>query len=410
MSDECVSKRIARRNLLVRCGAVALTVKGGRLHAQEKLAPLVIGVLTDRSGLGSVVSGPPLVQAVRMAVSDAGSMPDGRPVAVVTDAFVLKADDALAICRRWFDQGVSAVVDVPGANAASAVQDLARSRQRSTLITGSINPELSGQACSPFGSLWSIDSSSMARAIVGSLARAGRKTWFLVVPDSVLGLSVQADLVKAIEAFGGRLIGESRHPPDATDYRSVIDQIQSSGADTVVLCDINQPLVAQLGQFQTANLFGNGRSAVVFLPTLTDVHAAGPQAAQGLLLASPFYWDQNDQARSFASRFFAAAGQMPDAPHAAAYVAVKYFLRAVAATESLSADLINQEMRRSPVYFFGRSAKLRLDGRLAVDMSLFRVKSRERMHGDWDHYEPVSGIAAADIYPSVTKSGCSFVL
>jgi hypothetical protein len=67
--------------------------------------PVVIGVLTGRSGIGASVSGPPLVQPVRMAVEDTGLLPDRRPLSVVTGSFLLKPDDGLAIGRRWFDQG-----------------------------------------------------------------------------------------------------------------------------------------------------------------------------------------------------------------------------------------------------------------------------------------------------------------
>ena len=98
---------------------------------------------------------------------------------------------------------------------------------------------------------------------------------------------------------------------------------------------------------------------------------------------------------------------MPDAAHAAAYVAVRHYLRAVASIGGLDASLINQEMRRAPVYFFGRSALLRLDGRLAIDLSLLRVKPAPAMHGEWDHYEDIGVIRTADIDRPLTRAGCA---
>jgi branched-chain amino acid transport system substrate-binding protein len=142
------------------------------------------------------------------------------------------------------------------------------------------------------------------------------------------------------------------------------------------------------------------------LPALTDIHTVGAAAAQGLLLASPFYWNQNDQARSFANRFLAATGQMPDAAYASAYVAVRQYLRAAAVTDGLDADTINQEMRCNPVYFFGRSARLRLDGRLALDLSFLRVKPPEAMRGEWNHYEQIGVIPATGVFPPPTMAGC----
>jgi branched-chain amino acid transport system substrate-binding protein len=129
---------------------------------------------------------------------------------------------------------------------------------------------------------------------------------------------------------------------------------------------------------QDKGLFDDPRVVVAFLPAITDIHAAGGNAAKGLLLASLFYWDQNDQARSFANRFVAATGLMPDTPHAAAYVATRHYQRAGVLTEGLDAPRINQEMRRIPIYFFGRSAQLRIDGRLAADLSVLRVNRRRQ--------------------------------
>jgi branched-chain amino acid transport system substrate-binding protein len=409
---------LTRRAVIAGAGGLALAP---RLRAQDRPPPLVIGVLTDRSGIGASVSGPPLVQAVRMAAEDAPLMPDRRPLSVVTDSFQLKSDDALAVARRWFDQGVSVIVDVPGASAATAVQALARSRGRTTLITGSLDPELTGRGCSPFGSHWSIDSASMTTALARTMARVGTKSWFLVVPDTVLGLAVQADAIHAIEAAGGQIAASSRHPAETTDFTSIVAQAKASGAQAVGLCDITGGLTAQLSQFQASGLFAGGlpgaslhgaslpgdrQKVVAFLPAITDIHSAGAAAAQGLLLASSFYWDQNDQARSFANRFLTATGQMPDSAHASAYVAVRHYLRAAAVTDGLDADVINQEMRRTPVYFFGRPARLRLDGRLALDLSLLRAKSPEAMRGEWDHYEQIGVVPAADVFRPVNITGC----
>jgi branched-chain amino acid transport system substrate-binding protein len=170
-------RAVLTRRLLLGTPCVAPTSMPG--WAQDAAPPpVVIGVLTDRTGIGEAVSGPPLVQAVRMAAQDTGTLPDGRTVSVVTTSYWLRPDDALAIAGPWFDRGVSAIVEVPGSAAAVAVQALARSRGRTMLVTGRVNPALTGRDCSPFGSSWGIDSISMTTALVGALARSGTKTGF----------------------------------------------------------------------------------------------------------------------------------------------------------------------------------------------------------------------------------------
>ena len=131
----------------------------------------------------------------------------------------------------------------------------------------------------------------------------------------------------------------------------------------MALCDIAPELTGHLEQFQTGGLFDDGRTVAAFLPALSSIHAVRANAARGLILVSPFYWDQNDQTRSFAGRFIPDTDQMPDAAPAAAYAAVRHYLRTAIVTEALDAARINQEMHRMPAYFFGRSASLRPDGR-----------------------------------------------
>jgi branched-chain amino acid transport system substrate-binding protein len=92
-----------------------MTVGATQLAAPGRAqAPAIIGVLTDQTGMGASVSGPALVQAVQMAVEDTGPLPDGRPVQVVTASHKARPDDAIAVAQRWFDQGMSVIVDVPG--------------------------------------------------------------------------------------------------------------------------------------------------------------------------------------------------------------------------------------------------------------------------------------------------------
>ncbi len=398
-----------RRTVLAALGGALIPGMG---HADDRitLAPLAIGVLTDATGYGASVSGAPVVQAVRQAIQDAGELPGPRSVTLLTESYQLKPDDAVAIAGRWFDQGVAAIVDVPGTAAALAVQSLAKARGRTYLSTGCVNPDMTGRACAPFGSSWNLDSLSVSNALARAAAKAGARSWFLVVPDTALGLAVRDDAIRAIEASGGKVVGQSRHPAVMTDYTSVVAQALASGAKAIGLLDINEALSVQLGQFQDGGLFADGRFVCAFLPSIADIHAAGAKAAKGLLIASPFYWDQNDQARLFGTRFMAATGQMPNAAHAGAYVAVRHLLRAVVATDGLDAGPIADEMRRTPVYFFARTGKLRLDGRLSIDLSILRAKPPESLKGEWDHFEPVGTIPAADAFRPLAQSGCPLAL
>ena len=50
----------------------------------------------------------------------------------------------------------------------------------------------------------------------------------------------------------------------------------------------------------------SGQRLAALLIQYPEVHALGLPTAQGLLMASPFYWDMNPEARAFSDRFSAA--------------------------------------------------------------------------------------------------------
>lgn len=44
----------------------------------------------------------------------------------------------------------------------------------------------------------------------------------------------------------------------------------------------------------------------------TDIHTLGLEAAQGLPFTKVFYWDENDETRTFSARFAARHGETAD--------------------------------------------------------------------------------------------------
>ncbi len=96
-----------------------------------------IGVLTDESGPYADTGGPGSVTAARMAVTDFGGTLDGHPIEIVHADTLNKPDVASSIARRWLDtEGVQAVVDLPVTPVALAVQQLAKKKNRTVMITG----------------------------------------------------------------------------------------------------------------------------------------------------------------------------------------------------------------------------------------------------------------------------------
>ena len=371
-------------------------------------APLKIGVLTDESGPYADSAGPGSILAAQMAAVDFGGEVAGRKIEIVHADTLNKPDVAAGIARRWFDvDGVSAVVDLPVTPVAFAVQGLAKEKNRTVMITASASSDFTAKACSAVSSHWADDSHALAAGTAKAISESGAKTWYFLTVDIAFGAALQRDATQVIEAAGGKVVGVSKHPINASDFSSFLLQAQASGAREIGLASVGGDLVNEIKQ---AAEFGVGRddkqSLVGFLVYIQDINALGLEVARNLNVTSGFYWDQNDKSRAFAKRFFDKRQMMPSKNHAEIYTAVTHYLEAVKATGTDEAVAVNKAMRAAPIDYFGRPATLRSDGRAIYDLTLYRVKTPAESKAPWDYYAPVRDIKAAEAFLPVNAAVC----
>ena len=375
--------------------------------AQAEAPPLKIGVLTDASGPYADSGGPGSVVAAEMAAKDFGGEVLGRKIEVVLGDTLNKPDVASAVARRWFDvEGVSAIIDLPVTPIAFAAQAVAKEKNRTVMITAGATTAITDKFCAINSSHWADDSYALATAIATLETEGGAKTWFFLTVDTAFGAALQGQASKTIEAKGGKVLGAIKYSLGASDYSSPLLQAQASGADRIGLAGASEA-ANEIKQGAEFGIGRDGKQALVgFLVYITDVHALGLQTAQNLKLTSSFYWDQNDPARAFAKRFFAARNQMPTRNHAAIYTAVKHYLEAVKAVGSDDAAAVGKAMRAAPIDYFGHAAQMRADGRVLYDLTLYRVKTPGESKAPWDYYEKVRDIPAAQAFKPQNTEVC----
>jgi branched-chain amino acid transport system substrate-binding protein len=379
--------------------AILLLGLAGPAWAQSS-GPVRIGVLTDETGPYADSAGAGSVAAAKMAAADAGGTVHGRKIEILDADTQNKPDVAAEIARRWFDtQGVGAVVDLPVTPVALAVQQIAKEKDRTVMITASAVSAFTTTLCSPISSHWTEDTHALANATVRALQRDGGKSWFFITVDMAFGNALQQDAAAVVAAGGGKVLGAAKHAIGATDYSSQLLAAQASGAQVIALASVGGDLVNLIKQAHEFGIGLDGRQMLAgFLIYIQDINAIGLPAAQGFNLAAGFYWDQNDAARAFAKRFMASQGRAPSKNQALVYVAVRHYLQAIDAAGTDEAVAVNKAMRAASVDYFGRPATLRQDGRLLYDVTLYRVKKPAESRAPWDFYAPVQTIPAADAF------------
>ena len=153
-------------------------------------------------------------------------------------------------------------------------------------------------------------------------------------------------------------------------------------------------------------LGGKQQIAALFF-TAMDVRGIGLPTAQGTVLTEAFYWNLDDRTRAFSDRFRALHGTVPAPSHAGNYSATRHYLRAVAASKSDEARTVVAKMHELPVDDdVVRNATLRPDGRLIHDTYVFQVKKPSESKGEWDVYDLVAAIPAAQAFRPIADGGC----
>lgn len=392
---------LSRRTLL----AASLAVPG--LARAQAAKPVRIGVLTDETGPYADSGGAGSVFAAQAAISDFGGTVLGQPIEVLHADTQNKPDIASATARGWYDSGVDLVTDLPVTPVAAAVQQVAREKVRSVIITAAAVTEFTSKLCAPVSVHWADDTHALAAGTAERVVERGGKSWFFITVDFTFGLALQREAEAVITPAGGKVVGAVRYPLGNTDYSSQLlaaqSSVQSSGADVIGLASVGNDQVNLIKQAHEFGLVRGAKPTLVgFLVYITDIHALGLPVAQGLTFSSGFYWDQDDRARAFAQRFMAARRAMPTRNQAAIYASTLHFLQAMAQAGTRDALAVNQAMRAMPADYLGRPAIIRSDGRALYDLTLYQVKAPDASKRPWDYYEPLATVPAADAFAPMT--------
>jgi branched-chain amino acid transport system substrate-binding protein len=395
------SPKLGRRAALA--GALAAApLLGARAQADA----VKIGVLTDESGPYADSGGPGSVVAAQMAVADFGPSVLGKPIAIVHGDTLNKPDVAGALARKWYDaEGVDAITDLPVTPVALAVQQAAKEKQRTVMITASAISEFTSKFCSPYSSHWADDTHALTTGTAKQVVAQGGKSWFFITVDFTFGKGLEAAAKAVIEANGGKVLGSAYFPIGNADFSSQLLEAQSSGADVVGLAAVGDDQVNAIKQAHEFGLTKGGKQKLAgFLVYLTDIHALGLETAQGLVLSTGFYWDQTEESRAFGKRFFEARKAMPTKNQAAVYASTLHFLKAMAQAGTRDGLAVGKAMRAMPVSYFGHPASMRGDGRVLYDIGLYRVKTPAESKAAWDYYAAIGTIPAAEAFLPMTEA------
>jgi len=378
--------------------------------AQPDRRPIKIGVLADMSSVYSQAGGPGSIEAARMAIEDFGGTVLGRPIEFVSADPNNSPELGAATARQWYREGVDVIADVPNSAVALVVQQVSREAKKIVLFSAPAADDLTGADCSPYSVHWTYDTYAMAHGTANAIVRTGGDSWFFITADYAFGYAMQRDASNVIRADGGMVLGSALVPLGTVEFSRYLLQAKTSRAKIVGLAIAGQDMINAVKEANEFSIVEDGQRLVGLLVTIAGVHSLGLKTAQGLLMTSAYYWDQNEKTRAFGERFFHKMKSMPTMIQAGVYGSITHYLKAMQAAASDDADAVMAKMREMPVNdFMTHNGKLRIDGRVMRDMYLFEVKAPAESKYPWDYLKLLQTIPANEAYRPPNEGGCPLV-
>jgi len=394
-----------KRKALV--SACALCLSYGA-QAQISGDTIKIGMITDMSGLYTDIDGAGGAEAIKMAIADAGTVIAGKKVEFISADHQNKADIAASKAREWFDQqGVDMLIGGTNSGASLAMAKVAAEKKKVFISIGAGSARLTNEECTPYTVHYAYDTIALARGTGGAIVKQGGKNWYFLTADYAFGQSLEKDTADVVKSAGGKVLGAVKHPLSASDFSSFLLQAQSSGAQILGLANAGGDAINAI---KAANEFGITKKMKLagLLIFINDIHSLGLNLTQGMYLTDGWYWDQNDDTRTWSKRYFSKMKKEPSMLQAADYSAAAQYLKAVKATGTDDADKVMAWLKANKVNdMFAKNGVIRPDGRMVHDMYLMEVKKPSEAKYPWDYYKIVATIPGEQAYATKAETKCS---
>ena len=388
--------------------AAAMFTAAAPAQAQISGDVIRIGIITDMSSVYSDLDGAGGVEAIRMAIADAGGSVAGKKVEVLFADHQNKADIAAGKAREWFDtQGVDMLIGGTNSGTALAMSKVAAEKKKPFIVVGAATSALTGEQCTPYTVHWAYDTVALAKGTGNAVVKEGGKSWYFLTADYAFGHQLQNDTSAVVKAAGGTVVGSVKVPLNASDFSSFLLQAQASKAQILGLANAGGDTINSI---KAANEFGVTKTMKLagLLVFINDIHSLGLKTTQGMYLTDSWYWNQNAETRAWSRKFFDKMKRMPSSLQAGDYSATANYLAAVKAVGSDDPDKVLAQMRKTKVNdVFAKNGFIRGDGRMVHDMYLMQVKQPAQSTEPWDYYNVAHTFKGEEAWTTKAESKCA---
>jgi branched-chain amino acid transport system substrate-binding protein len=318
----------------------------------------------------------------------------------------IASNRALEMIER---NGIDAIFDVPNSACALAVAGVVKTRNALFIDVGAGTTDLTNDQCNLHTFHYAYDNYMLANGTGTAVTKRGGKTWFIIYPNYKFGQNLDAQMRKAVEAAGGKMVALSDATPfPNTDFSSYLLKARSLRPQIFGTMHAGADLVNVVKQYNEFALRADGIGLAIGLLFDTDVDALGQDAFSGAVVTVPWFWNLDPQSRAWSADFEKAFGKKPSWAQGGVYSAVTTYLEAVARAQTDNAEKVRAALEGYQFNdFFARNATIRAqDHRVILDVLQVEVKPKSKAKEDRDYFTVIATTPAAQAFMPLGESKC----
>ncbi|NTV66041.1 MAG: ABC transporter substrate-binding protein [Oscillochloris sp.] len=229
-------------------------------------APIVVGMLTDRSGTLAVY-GPMLENGFTLGLEYATggtNVVAGHPIQIVTKDTASDPEKGVTLAREAIEKdSASILVGVPSSPVALAVSGVANENKIIYISAPAATPDLTGKGFNPYTFRAGRTSVQDALTMGAALMKSGTK-FVQIAQDNAFGHGSASAFYNVVTALKGEFVinnesaetaGTVFAPPDTTDFTPYINQILDSKAEVLIVTWSGTGFVPMFQQMQQLGVF-----------------------------------------------------------------------------------------------------------------------------------------------------------
>jgi branched-chain amino acid transport system substrate-binding protein len=376
---------------------------------------LVLAVINDQSAVYADLSGKNAVEAVKMAVEDFkakyGENVFGGTVEVITADHQNKPDVASSKAQEFYERSNADVIfDVPTSSAALAIAKIASDEKRLYINITAATTDLTGAQCNKYTFHYAYDTYMLAAGTGVWVTQNVGKSWYIIYPNYAFGQDMEKSFRNAITKTGGTIVASDGSPfPNQTgDFSNLLVKAGSLKPQVLGAMQAGGDLVNVVKQYNQFKLKDQNIQLAIGLLFDTDITALGSDAYAGVVYTTPWVWDMDDQARTFADKFLKRTNIRPTFAHAGNYSAAWQYMDAIRRAGTDDADAVVKQLEGYKFNdFFIRNGFIRPEDHwVQHDALLAQVKPASAVKEKFDYSKVLGTLKAEQVSRPLSETGC----